>query len=153
LPARRMAILVDTSASMRRGDLWQQALRQAERELADLGPRDEVALFSFSDKLQPVVNFDYGQSEPNASPVGAIRSALGNVRPTRAAISSASVGAKRVQPCRAKGRPPCTSRQVRAESSSCRGLRATLKRTESSFAATTTNLTTRCSSCRRENKQ
>src|SRR5438445_9579193 len=38
LPARRVAILVDTSASMRRGNLWQQALAQIEKELSGLAP-------------------------------------------------------------------------------------------------------------------
>src|SRR5690349_2367998 len=36
--ARRIALLVDTSASMRRGDLWAQAARQVEQALADVTP-------------------------------------------------------------------------------------------------------------------
>src|SRR5918993_5037701 len=43
-PGRRVALLIDTSASMRRGDLWQQATKQAEQVVGDLSPRDEVAL-------------------------------------------------------------------------------------------------------------
>src|SRR5687768_17969037 len=38
LPARKVAILVDASASMRRADLWQQAIGAIEREIADLNP-------------------------------------------------------------------------------------------------------------------
>jgi hypothetical protein len=30
-------------------------MRQVERELSDLGPRDEVALYTIADRLQPVV--------------------------------------------------------------------------------------------------
>ena len=37
LPRRRVAIVLDTSASMRRGDLWQQAIKHAEKELDNLG--------------------------------------------------------------------------------------------------------------------
>ena len=82
LPARRVAIVVDTSASMRRADLWQQALRQVEREVSDLGPRDEVALYTFADRLQPVVDFEAGSAEAAASQVDIIRQATAKLRPT-----------------------------------------------------------------------
>src|SRR4029079_5395713 len=49
IPGRRVSILIDTSASMRRSDLWSQAVRLAEKELDELNPQDEVALFGFSD--------------------------------------------------------------------------------------------------------
>src|SRR5262245_37555425 len=58
LPSRRVAILLDTSDSMRRADVWQQAIKQVEKELDDLGPQDEVALYTFSDRLQTLVGFD-----------------------------------------------------------------------------------------------
>jgi hypothetical protein len=82
LPARRVAILVDSSASMRRGDLWQQALRQVERELSDLGPHDEVALFTFANRLQTVVDFEAGSAEAAASQLDIIRQAAAKLRPT-----------------------------------------------------------------------
>jgi hypothetical protein len=82
LPARRVAIAVDTSASMRRGDLWQQAMRQVERELSDLGAHDEVALFTFNDRLQTVVDFEAGSAEAAASQVDIIRQAVAKLRPT-----------------------------------------------------------------------
>ena len=52
---RQVAILVDTSASMRQADLWRDAIREADDVLAGLGPRDQVELFSFSDELVPIV--------------------------------------------------------------------------------------------------
>lgn len=58
LPGQRIAILVDTSASMRRGDLMQQAVSQAESVLDDLDSGDDVALFAFDDRLQELVPFD-----------------------------------------------------------------------------------------------
>jgi hypothetical protein len=58
LPSRRVAILVDTSASMRQTGVWQQAMKQVETELDDLGPQDEVALYTFGDRLQTHVAFD-----------------------------------------------------------------------------------------------
>jgi hypothetical protein len=57
LPQRRVAILVDTSASMNRGDLWQQAVKAVQSELNELGPQDEVALYRFADQVVPVVPF------------------------------------------------------------------------------------------------
>lgn len=65
LAGRRVAILVDTSASMRRGDLWQQAVQRAEKELDDLNPQDDVALYAFGSRLQTIVEF----TEPEAAPV------------------------------------------------------------------------------------
>jgi hypothetical protein len=46
---------------MRRGDLWQQAVRKVEEALGDLGPNDDVALFTYNDRLHTLVGFD---SEP-----------------------------------------------------------------------------------------
>src|SRR5436190_12186311 len=67
LPARRVAILLDASASMRRGDLWNQAMSQVEKELADLGPHDEVALYTFGDRLQTQVGFESSSAEVEAA--------------------------------------------------------------------------------------
>lgn len=55
---RRLAILLDTSASMRRADLWSQAVDQARTELAGLEAADDVALFAFDQHARPLVEFD-----------------------------------------------------------------------------------------------
>lgn len=65
LAGRRVAILIDTSGSMRRADLWQQAVKRAERELDELNPQDDVALYAFGPRLQTVVEF----AKPDAAPV------------------------------------------------------------------------------------
>src|SRR5205823_4551970 len=82
LPARRVAILVDASASMRRGDLWQQSLARTEKELADLGPHDEVALYTFADRLRTEVGFDAGEADTAASHLEMVRQATKKLRPT-----------------------------------------------------------------------
>src|SRR5436190_3816061 len=82
LPARRVAILVDSSASMRRGDLWQQTLTQVEKELADLSPHDEVALFTFGESLQTEVGFDSGEADAATSRLDIVRQAAKKLRPT-----------------------------------------------------------------------
>jgi hypothetical protein len=44
---RRIALLIDTSASMRREDLWQQARKHPCACSRKLSPADEVALYLF----------------------------------------------------------------------------------------------------------
>jgi hypothetical protein len=84
LPARRVAILVDASASMRRSDLWNQALSQVEKELANLGPNDEVALYTFGDRLQAQVGFESGSAdvETAGKRLDIVRAAAKKLRPT-----------------------------------------------------------------------
>ncbi len=55
---RRVAILLDTSASMQRAGLWRQALARVDRVLDDLGPGDDVALFSFGAEVRTLVRFN-----------------------------------------------------------------------------------------------
>ena len=54
--ARRVAILVDASASMRRGDLWQQAVRAAQDAVERCGPDDQVSVFTFDQTLHRVAS-------------------------------------------------------------------------------------------------
>jgi len=64
-PQRRLVVLVDTSASMRRGDLWSQALRAVDASLAECHPQDEVAVYAFDEDVRPVASFaDLDQVEP-----------------------------------------------------------------------------------------
>src|SRR4051812_76 len=48
---RRIAVLLDTSASMRRGDLWKQATAEVDKVLDGLKTGDQVALFTFDDRV------------------------------------------------------------------------------------------------------
>lgn len=81
LAGRRVALLIDTSASMRRADLWQQAMQHAERELKELNPQDDVALFTFDDRLRTVVTFQREDSEPIADKPALVRKRLQELRP------------------------------------------------------------------------
>ncbi len=54
---RRVAVLIDTSASMRRGDLWARALEMANKVIAECRPADQLAVFSFDVQTQPVLSF------------------------------------------------------------------------------------------------
>ena len=55
---RRTAILIDTSASMRRGDLWSQAKAKAVEAIEECRPGDQLAVFAFDVASRPVLGFD-----------------------------------------------------------------------------------------------
>jgi hypothetical protein len=80
-PERRVAILLDRSASMRRDSLWQQAQSQVEQILAGLGPRDQAALFSFDDQLHADVPFNNAEGSQRATNDSLIRGALAQLHP------------------------------------------------------------------------
>jgi len=54
---RRIAVLIDTSASMRRGDLWPRAVTLARNVIADCRPGDHLAVFSFDVSSRPLLGF------------------------------------------------------------------------------------------------
>ena len=55
---RRMAILLDTSASMRRGNLWQDALSRAEKILESTNPQDQVSIAAFDRDWKLILTFE-----------------------------------------------------------------------------------------------
>jgi hypothetical protein len=55
---KRLVVLVDASASMRRDALWSEALSRAERILKEAGPSDVAAVLVFDRVARPVVNFE-----------------------------------------------------------------------------------------------
>ena len=57
LPGNRVAVLIDTSSSMRRDGVWDEVRQALDKTLADLEPGDDVALFTFNQQLQTHVGF------------------------------------------------------------------------------------------------
>src|SRR5262245_50568940 len=55
---RRMAILVDVSASMRQSGLWAEARAKVESILGSVTPADSVALLAFDQAAHPLVSFE-----------------------------------------------------------------------------------------------
>jgi hypothetical protein len=55
--AETLLVLVDRSASMRRADLWEQAVRAVRAELAGRGAEDRVAVGVFDGELRPLWSF------------------------------------------------------------------------------------------------
>jgi hypothetical protein len=64
--ARRLLLLVDASASMRRANLWTDARHRVESILRQVARADQVALFTFARQATPLVTFD----QWNAAPAG-----------------------------------------------------------------------------------
>ncbi|HEX8324697.1 MAG TPA: BatA domain-containing protein [Tepidisphaeraceae bacterium] len=81
-PGRRIALLVDTSASMRRGDLWAQAQKQVEQALADVTPADEVSLFLFDRSVRPAFTREQWNLLAPSQRVPALQAALAGTTPT-----------------------------------------------------------------------
>ncbi|MCH7916457.1 MAG: BatA domain-containing protein [Planctomycetes bacterium] len=55
---RQIVLLIDTSGSMRRADLWTQALEAAQVELEQATPEDRVCVMSFDQTTQTLIGFE-----------------------------------------------------------------------------------------------
>lgn len=62
--AKRVIVLVDSSASMRRANLWSDARDRVDSVLRKMQPADQVALFTFDRELHPLVSFEEWNSTP-----------------------------------------------------------------------------------------
>lgn len=85
-PARTVALLIDTSGSMQRADVWQAAIKEAGRVLDGLTVEDQVALFTIDSRLNAVVPLgQFLQSDSNAKQgdsLGLVKQALKELNPT-----------------------------------------------------------------------
>jgi Aerotolerance regulator N-terminal/von Willebrand factor type A domain len=82
LDGRNIALLIDTSASMQRADVWAGAKEQANKLLASLSPGDRVSLYTIDDSLQPIIAFDTDKKMDAASQQQAVRAAVAGLQPT-----------------------------------------------------------------------
>jgi len=78
---RRVALLLDNSASMQRGDLWEQAKDQVNEILEKLEPGDDVSLLTFDDTVDSIVEFDDG-TQTAIDRVDLIRNQLKQIKPS-----------------------------------------------------------------------
>lgn len=80
--ARRVAILIDTSASMRRGDLWDRAMARVDEVLSSARPEDELGVFAFDSNMRTIVGFEeLGQTPIDQRPA-VIRQRLAALSPS-----------------------------------------------------------------------
>lgn len=61
---RRVALLLDTSASMRRGGLFADAIQKAGETALTLGPDDELEILSFDRSVRTLLTFDSWRGTP-----------------------------------------------------------------------------------------
>ena len=81
-PGRRVAILVDTSASMQRGGVWQQAVDRVAEVIDGLEAADDVSLFVFDDHLRQIVKFDKEQQLTSAEHRALLQQRVRELSPT-----------------------------------------------------------------------
>jgi aerotolerance regulator-like protein/VWA domain-containing protein len=79
--ATRTVVLLDTSASMRRGTLWSEARDKVRSILNAAAPADQVALFTFDRQVQTVVSFEQWIGAPIGERVGLALGRLQNISP------------------------------------------------------------------------
>jgi hypothetical protein len=79
--SRRLLLLLDTSASMRRADLWSDAKAKASAYLKATSPADQVAVFTFDHQLNPLLTFDQWNSTAPGERMGLARAKLEGTSP------------------------------------------------------------------------
>jgi len=80
-PDSATLILLDRSASMRRADLWKQAIAEAEKQLVAAKLTDRIALAVFDRELTTVWSFEEDRNTP-ANRLAAIQTRLAAIAPT-----------------------------------------------------------------------
>lgn len=80
-PNHATLILLDRSASMRRADLWKQAVAEAENQLKAAKLTDRIALAVFDRELKTVWSFEEDRNTP-ANRLTVVQSRLAELTPT-----------------------------------------------------------------------
>jgi hypothetical protein len=112
---RRVVILVDTSASMRRAGLWEQAISQAQAAMNDIEPADRLCVMSFDKEARPLLGFDlWSQTEPQLR-LSSAKQALSTLSPGWGATSTGNAlvtAAEAIEDDEINIKTPVTKRQI-----------------------------------------
>ncbi len=81
MDGRNIALLIDTSASMQRTDIWTGMQAESTKLLDALSPTDRVSLYTVSDRMNPVVPLDTEGVSDAASQQQAVRAAIRELKP------------------------------------------------------------------------
>jgi len=84
---RRVVLLIDTSASMRRTGVWTQALDEAKSVLADAGPADRVCVMTFDQVARTRTGFEQWQAMDPAQRMSVAAQELSQLSPGWAATN------------------------------------------------------------------
>jgi hypothetical protein len=79
---KRIVVLVDTSASMRREGLWAAAVTRAQEVVGRAGPADQVAIYPFSQQATALVSFEDWQKTAPGDRAAFARGRLATLTPT-----------------------------------------------------------------------
>ena len=82
LETRRMMLLIDTSASMQRAGLWQQALDRANHWIDDLQQGDQLAIIGFDALPQTILSFEESTRLALPQRKATARTRIAALRPT-----------------------------------------------------------------------
>ena len=77
-----VAVLVDTSASMRREGIWDDLMRRLDERLSKLPPQTFVALYRFDYRFVPVADFHELKSQEPQTRRELVRARLKELKPT-----------------------------------------------------------------------
>lgn len=77
----RVAIFIDSSASMRREDLWAQAKARTSEIVRSLSASDAFAVYSFDQQVRTVLSFADAAQVPPGDRAGAVQARLANISP------------------------------------------------------------------------
>jgi hypothetical protein len=80
-PPRQVVVLLDTSASMRRQGLFNEALQKVEALVRQAGPADELAVFAFDLQLRPLITFQDWNGTAAEDRLSMVRNRLADVKP------------------------------------------------------------------------
>jgi hypothetical protein len=78
----RVAILIDTSASMRRENLWTQAKERTIKAARALKPTDAFAVYTFDQQLRTLLSFEEAANVPVGDRGPVIEARLAGLNPT-----------------------------------------------------------------------
>ena len=107
---KRTLVLLDTSASMRRAGVWNQALRNVSKVIGEASPADSAAIFTYNRETQRILSFEEWEAAPVGERVALAQRALANISPgwgaTRTAAALMTVAEEASDPGRNNGRGP-----------------------------------------------
>ena len=82
LDGRNLVLVLDTSASMQRDDVWKNAQAELKKVLDGLSPEDRVSLYTIDRSLSPVVPLESDRISDPAATQSSVRQAITEVEPT-----------------------------------------------------------------------
>lgn len=78
---QRIAIVLDTSASMRRAGFWDKARDELRKVLTEARPKDQVVVLAFDSQVREVMSFDDWNSLPPSSRLAAVEAQVEKLKP------------------------------------------------------------------------